>query len=191
MCFEADVDEIYLDELIIYASEFLKEESAEGSDPGLCVAFQEGLLEPELLIEFGKRAKIEVVTKAEAYALAKKLGIHLSEHGGTGQGVIGALAGVGLRLSKNDGRLKGKIILKSKSNTVSVNYIKSETNIEKVKDIAGEYLAENELIIIDGPLKAVSLDGKSTLLVFSRDVEANKGGNLLWEPCKKQQLSAY
>ena len=60
-------------------------------------------------IDFGYRAKQVVLTKSNAYKLAKKLDIHLSEHGGSGQGVIGALAGVALRLTANDGRFWRKI----------------------------------------------------------------------------------
>ena len=46
----------------------------------------------------------------DAYLLAEQFPeLSLSEHGGTGDGVIGALAGVGLRLSGSDGRIKGKI----------------------------------------------------------------------------------
>lgn len=50
------------------------------------------------LVDFGRRAKNEVLTKDLAYDLAVKLGVPLSEHGGTGDGVIGAVAGSGLRL---------------------------------------------------------------------------------------------
>jgi hypothetical protein len=47
-----------------------------------------------MLIEFGKRASEEVVTQADALAAAE--GAHLSGHGGTNDGIIGAAAGVGL-----------------------------------------------------------------------------------------------
>lgn len=189
MCFEADINEVYLKELINFACDFLEKESAEGSDPGLCVAMQDKILEHELLIEFGKRAKKELVYKQEAYDLANKLGIHLSEHGGTGQGIIGALAGVGLRVSKNDGRLKGKIKLKSKNDMETVGYIRSNTVIERVKDIEGNELKDEELVALGEHLKAVYLDGKSTLLVFSKYDETTN--SLVWKTCTKQQLSEY
>ena len=53
------------------------------------------------------KEKHRVLTKQAAYQTAEQAGIHLSEHGGTGDGVIGALAGVGLRLSGCDGRIRG------------------------------------------------------------------------------------
>ena len=73
-------------------------QSAPGSDPGLCVVATTSVSGPKALIGFGQTAKDSVLTKSDAYGLAQRLGIHLSEHGGTGQGVIGALAGAGLRL---------------------------------------------------------------------------------------------
>lgn len=108
MCFITEMPETKLGDLISYASEFVQLASAMGSDPGLCVAVFEKIREPAKLLAFGQKAKYQVVTKQEAYSLARNLRIHLSEHGGTGQGVIGALAGAGLRLIGNDGRFRGK-----------------------------------------------------------------------------------
>jgi hypothetical protein len=81
--------------LLESAVEHLKRHSVEGSDPGLCLAAEsdEGL---GLLTEFGQRCTQYVIEQEEAYDLAERAGIHLSAHGGTGQGVIGAMASVGL-----------------------------------------------------------------------------------------------
>lgn len=189
MCFEADINELCLEKLTEYACDFLEKESAEGSDPGLCVAVQAETLETELLIEFGKKAKKQIILIPEAYDLAKKCGVHLSEHGGTGQGVIGALAGIGLRLTGNDGRFKGKVKLISEKGTESVDYILSHTGFERVKDIDGRDLNGEEIVVLGGDLKSVFLDGKSTLLVFSK-IEESTGG-FLWKVCNKQELRAY
>lgn len=72
-----------------------------GSDPGLCVATAVGAH----VIAFGARAQREVVTKAEAAEIAASTGLHLEELGGTGGGIIGALAAVGLAASGDDGRV--------------------------------------------------------------------------------------
>ena len=74
----------------------------EGSDPGLCVALETADL--TALIEFGNRAAIEVVTQDEAREVAGLAGVHLSGHGGTNDGIIGALAGVGLTAGGWSGR---------------------------------------------------------------------------------------
>ncbi|MGI6033785.1 MAG: hypothetical protein ACOX69_10245, partial [Coriobacteriales bacterium] len=58
---------------------------------------------------YGFRAQREVIEKSEALALAERIPwLSLWDLGGTGAGVIGALAGVGLRLSGGDGRFRGK-----------------------------------------------------------------------------------
>jgi hypothetical protein len=71
-----------------------------GSDPGLCVA---GAV-PAAVIEFGRRVQRQLVTQTEARGLAAAHGITLLGLAGTQDGVIGALAAVGLAASGQDGR---------------------------------------------------------------------------------------
>ena len=73
-----------------------------GSDPGLAVAGHDDV--PLEITAFGLEAKMTVRTQDEARALARKCGIRLAGLGGTNGGVIGALAGIGLAASGNDGR---------------------------------------------------------------------------------------
>ena len=72
-----------------------------GSDPGLCVALQV----PEPLVQFGQRCQREVVGQSEARTLASACGLWLEGLGGTSDGVIGALAAIGLAATGNDGRV--------------------------------------------------------------------------------------
>lgn len=189
MCFTADINESCLASLIDYASDFLARESAPGSDPGLCVVVIDKLNQPELLIDFGRQAKAKVMTKDDAYQLAGQLGIHLSEHGGTGQGVIGALAGAGLRLSGNDGRFKGKLKIKADGNVASVGDILAQTKVDMVKSLDGVVLRDEELVMLGEKVKAVLLDGKSVVLVAPRE-EADTDG-IMWQTCTKQQLRNF
>jgi tRNA(Ile2) C34 agmatinyltransferase TiaS len=71
-----------------------------GSDPGLAVA----AAVPPPISDFGRRAQTDIVTQADARALAAAHGIELAGLGGTEDGVIGALAAVGLAASGDDGR---------------------------------------------------------------------------------------
>lgn len=73
----------------------------QGSDPGLCVA----TAVPNEVVEFGRRCQHEVVTQNDALETAARFGIYLEGLGGTEQGVIGALAAVGLGFSGDDGRV--------------------------------------------------------------------------------------
>jgi tRNA(Ile2) C34 agmatinyltransferase TiaS len=91
-------------ELVVgFAVEFLEANSVKGSNPGLCMIKREDLTDDMVkrLAAYGKCAKTMILRKWEACKLAESMPdqIHLSEHGGTGEGIIGALAGCGLRLS--------------------------------------------------------------------------------------------
>jgi len=71
-----------------------------GSDPGLCVT----AVVPTAITQFGHRAKESLVFQTEARTLAANFGVPLIGLGGTEDGVIGALAAVGLAAGGEDGR---------------------------------------------------------------------------------------
>lgn len=96
-------DASYLALLAELGAAHIAEHFIEGSDPGLCITPENTDL--SAIIAFARRAAIEVVTQDEARAIAKQAGVHLSGHGGTEDGVIGALAGVGLTAWGWSGRL--------------------------------------------------------------------------------------
>lgn len=107
MCFLALLPACAIDALYDIAVQKISEHSASSADPGLCITVVSDLKYVPDLIEFGRAAQKRLCTKDEAYVLAQRTGACLSEHGGTGDGVIGALAGIGLRLSGEDGRFRG------------------------------------------------------------------------------------
>lgn len=189
MCFTADINPEQLAPFTGFAKEFLARESAEGSDPGLCIVNMETLAGQDDLIAFGRKAKKQIVTKDEAYSLARRLDIHLSEHGGTGLGVIGALAGTGLRLTGNDGRLRGKLKVKTDTDIARVDEIKQQTGVAVVKSLDGYVLDDAETVRLGEKIKAVLLEGKTTLLVYA-DAEGGQDQSE-WQTCTRQQLREY
>jgi len=80
---------------------FMRGRWIEGSDPGFCVAVEV----PDAVGGFGRRCQEELVAQHEARRLAATHGVHLEGCGGTEDGVIGALAAVGLMAEGNDGRV--------------------------------------------------------------------------------------
>ncbi|QYZ78502.1 ABC transporter substrate-binding protein [Methanofollis formosanus] len=82
--------------------QMMLDDFVEGSDPGLAVA-SASQVTPALLA-FGKDAKSKVLTQEMARSLAKNLDIRLKGLGGTEDGVIGSMAGIGLARAGNDGR---------------------------------------------------------------------------------------
>lgn len=89
------------EELVPLLGERIREWYVPGSDPGLCVATRV----PAEVADFARRAQREIVRQDEARALARAFGIYLEGFGGTEDGVIGALAGVGLLAAGDDGRV--------------------------------------------------------------------------------------
>lgn len=164
MVFEAET-EVDRDDFASFLSGYLARHSAPGSDPGLCIVQE---LQPdtqELLIRFGLRAKREVLTKDDAYALARNIGAHLSEHGGTGGGVIGALAGIGLRLCGNDGRYRGWLHLGKSGEIMTAAELLRHEEVEDIRTTDGDPLAPEAFIAISDQIKTIRMNGRSTLLV--------------------------
>jgi hypothetical protein len=73
-----------------------------GSDPGLCITAKEV---PQEVVEFGRACQRKLMRQAQARALAETRRILLRGLGGTEDGVIGALAAVGLMSTRDDGRV--------------------------------------------------------------------------------------
>jgi hypothetical protein len=94
-------DKSCMDALESAAVYHIENMSLPGSDPGLCLAF-EG--DPELreLEYFGYMCTSMIVSQSDAIRAAGN--VHLSGHGGTNDGIIGAAAAVGLTASGWSGR---------------------------------------------------------------------------------------
>jgi tRNA(Ile2) C34 agmatinyltransferase TiaS len=90
-----------LDALFDEIAELIVQLAADGSDPGLCL----GTDIPASVTEYGGRCKVELSDRAPAQRVAEQAGLRLAGLGGTHDGIIGALAAVGLAASGNDGRV--------------------------------------------------------------------------------------
>ncbi len=86
-------DSSFIDDLRDKAIKHIERHFIPGSDPGLCLAHEENPL-LDRLISFGRKCTTTIVTQNEAMQSAP--GAHLSGHGGTNDGIIGAAAAVGL-----------------------------------------------------------------------------------------------
>lgn len=144
-----------------------------GSDPGLSVARN---ITPEMMA-FGRRAKKELLNQAEARALADRCACVLRGLGGTQDGVIGALAGVALAATGEDGRF----VLVARSRDLSgiqpVQAILAH-GIAQVRTEKGELLREG-MVETGGKLRP-ALRGNQAVLVV-RPQEDNPS---VWLPLK-------
>lgn len=173
--------------LVSFCQDFLCKHAAPGSDPGLCVAADDGSHD-SCLVMFGRQAKERVLTKGDAYLLAREADIHLSEHGGSGGGVIGALAAVGLRLSGNDGRFRNWLTLGDAGTTLTALQLRRHPAIDAVCDGNGQALADDEEIRLgEDELKIVLRHGRRVLPVKP----CNDLGHPPWNTLSRREMKGY
>jgi hypothetical protein len=156
----------FVDEIFEAVRKEMMNDFIEGSDPGLAVA-HESQITPAL-IAFGQDAQNTILNQGQARSLARNLDIRLEGLGGTEDGVIGAMAGVGLAASKNDGRclLLGNTPIKG-SNTVE-ELIKA--GIDGIYSLEGLKITEGLIQNEEGKLvKPCPVGGKMILFVEEED----------------------
>lgn len=187
-------EEDCLDKITNYARKYLLNNGAEGSDPGLCIVELEKISTDGIVMlkEFGARAKKEVLSKSAAYVLAERIeGVHLSEHGGSGEGIIGAIAGCGLRLSGNDGKIKGKIKVENPGEIMTAKEIKERYGVEALRTVPERMTVEDhQNILIGEELKAVYIDYQKTMPVCLNDYPDTMT-KAKWKTCHKNQLKGF
>jgi hypothetical protein len=153
------------DAIIRYMQTFLERNGAPGSDPGLCMVPESLSGEArERLIRFGNDAKCTVLNKGLAYGLAGELGVHLSEHGGTGDGVVGALAGIGLRMGGDDGRYRGWMHLGPEGTPMPAGEIARLCGADHVQDEADHDLDKDTPVLLQERIKLIRRRGLPVLL---------------------------
>lgn len=154
-----------VDEVIALAGRFLERLCPPQADPGLAVALPDRLDDPADLIEFGRRAKRDVLTQAQARELAARLGVHLSGHGGTEGGVLGALAGIGLHLSGNDGLFITLPGLQALPHEATWAQVRARVPIDDAYDHTGGRPEGGELIELGDWVRPVLVGARVVLLL--------------------------
>ncbi|TKB10013.1 hypothetical protein [Desulforhopalus sp. IMCC35007] len=190
MCFTAFINDSAYNNIIDFTSTYLKQHSAPGSDPGLCVARESEQLNREALIYFGEQAKTTILNKDKAYQLANKTNVHLSEHGGTGDGVVGALAGIGLRLQGSDGRFRGWFNMGEVGQITTPEKLCTHPCVTAVVDELFQPLDANSPIrITDDKIKTI-LHNHMQVVPVCRDLTANNGSPL-WATLGRKQVKIF
>ena len=172
MCFTGNLPDEKYQKFITAAPEHVKLGSVPASDPGLCIykipAYPKDLSLKQI-IAFGLHAKSNYVEKSEALKFASEdPNILLLELGGSGIGVIGALAGVGLRLSQDDGRFRGKRPLSVENGTLNAQEIIDElggSGEAQIMCLDSGLVESHSPITLNGEVKLILKQGKKTLPV--------------------------
>jgi hypothetical protein len=162
-CLDARLTEGSPSEVVDFCRAYLRRESAEGSDAGLCIADFESL--DGAVPDFGRRAKEVVLTLADAVEVGQRAGLHLEGLTGDHGGMIGALAAVGLRHSGTDGRFIWLEGVRELSGELRAGDLLEETGIDAIRDRGGQAVPADATIWIESWPRAVLIDGSAVLLV--------------------------
>ncbi|MUG93497.1 ABC transporter substrate-binding protein [Scytonema sp. UIC 10036] len=171
MMVETDTDKV--DKLTDYCREFLLKNSASGSDAGLCLAEWDKV---NLKVQtFGKLAKEKVLTQKDAVAVAQEAGLFLEGLTGTKGGIIGALAGVGLRKSGNDGRFIWLPGLYELEGIYTAHQLyQNVVGVDRIQDLTGKLVSEDTRIQVNRWPRPVLLNGQIIMLVAKATDEAHE-----------------
>jgi tRNA(Ile2) C34 agmatinyltransferase TiaS len=155
-------DSITVEDLIPLAIGHVEGHFIPGSDPGLCVVREDHPGLPRL-ISFGRTCTKRIVTQEEALQAAS--GVHLSGHGGTNDGIIGAVAAVGLTAYGWGGRFIEFGRLRDFGKEVYVSDIE-RTGIRVVSiDRDAQILAPEDVVMTGGWLRPRLWGGRPILPV--------------------------
>jgi hypothetical protein len=168
-----------------FCRSYIVDNRAAGASPGLCIIDLGRLTHRKRLIRFGYAAKKLVLTKRDAVDVAQLHGraVRLSEHGGNGAGVIGALAGCGLRLSGNDGKVKGILHPTAKDQILTVGELCQAFSLSCAMDADHNTVDSSDTVIFDCPTKAVLWNHKPALYLAK-----NEEGRADWSVYSLQEL---
>jgi hypothetical protein len=174
------------EELRDLCEDYLIEVAEIGSDAGLCIATEDQI--NDKILDWGNRAKKEILFKEDAYKIAQEAGIFLRGYTGEKIGVIGSLAAIGLRKGGNDGRniwLKGHE-LRDLKGVYQIKELKRIINIQAVVTKDGIHVNENEHVEVGEWLRPAIKNNLNTVIV-----EQNKNGeDYEWKCVSKDYIKS-
>jgi len=157
------------DEVWEAAREFLLRESAIGSDAGLCIA-EWNSISTEIL-DFGRRAKLEVLTMLAAEQTAARSKIKIEGLTGTHGGIIGALSAVGLHRAGNDGRFLWLPGLRDLKDKYQVREICVKGHVDRICTVEHVDLTDETIVDVGEWIRPILHGGKATLYVEEKNNE--------------------
>ncbi len=142
-----------------FVRDIVLERHQSGSDPGLAISSRV----PEAVQEFGRNAQRMVLTKQNAARVALDAGIYLEEIGGNGEGIIGALAGLGLCSTGEDGRYVMLPRMRELRGIVTTNELEG-IGIRVVVLDSGVRITDGEVMMAD-KIRPSRISGRAVLFV--------------------------
>lgn len=181
-CLVVDADPRQQNPLETACRSFLLHHSASGSDAGLALCPLENV--PAEIIAWGNRAKKEVLEKSAALEMAKRLKIPAACLTGTGGGVIGALAAVGLYAGGNDGRYLWLPGLRDLAGVYTLTELLEKVPFGRVESLRGRVPGFDERIDVGEWVRPVLRGGHAVLLIE----EAKEHDHCDWRILEKSRI---
>lgn len=201
MCFDVVVPRGKAEEVADLAWECIEARRAATSNPGLCIwvapsnSADVRSADGRRLVEFGMEAKRRYVSVDEAKALADSVsGLILRGGGETAQGMVGALAGVGLRFGGEDGRFRGKWDLADIAEGAQSEGDRWATVAQCIEGFAGRGIDARFVDASGAPLASddevvLIPDAKPVLRGGDFTVVSEPGADGAWLPCTKKSFA--
>ncbi len=183
-CLVLETTEGHIPSLIDLARSELVAHCAPGSKVGICLAEPSAV--DNAIREFGRAAKDKVLFADAARSLGKKREIHIESIKGSGEGVIGALAAVGLHASGNDGRFVWLPKLRDLDGRYSVADLTELLDVH-VEMISGVVLPPSAEIEAVEWMRPILREGRAILLAEKENID----GEIGWRFADKSTVKAF
>ena len=169
MCIDVEGD-MEMDQIISESMQMVYDNMASTACPGICVCCTDHLDSPDELIHFGINTQQELMFKEQAHDMIDKYDcLFGKELGGNGQGIIGAVAGIGLRLSGNDGTFRGKIKFEDGCDHMLAGELKKQQKIDEIREMnTQENISDTAVIYINEFSKTFLRDKKRIAYVTEK-----------------------
>jgi hypothetical protein len=180
-CLEVETNKIK--EVKDFCADYLITESAEGSDAGLCISETDKV--SNRIMNWGLRAKKEIITQQEAREIAVEENIFLEGYTGTKGGIIGSMAAIGLRKGGNDGRFLWIRGMREMAGVYKVSEIIENTGVNQIMSINNEPLPANTEVFLGDWWRPVMKNNK--IIIFVGQInEINYG----WQVVSREYIKS-
>lgn len=162
-CLTLEGDAPQLREIDMESRVYLMHSSAAGANPGFALTPREKA--NEHIINWGKASQMMTLDRREALDLARSQGITAAGFTGSGIGVIGALAAVGLRSSGSDGWITWLPGLPDLKGVMTFSEILRISTFDYVKSLQGHTPDFRDRILLGEQVMPLLYNDRSLLLL--------------------------
>lgn len=162
-CLLIDADRDTQRDIELICRTFLMHESAAASNAGFALAAWNSVT--PAITAWGRQAKSVYLDRQEAMNLARDYKISIAGFTGSGQGVVGALAAVGLYYDGNDGKFTWLEGLRSLKGIFTLTKLIETCAIDRVENLRGRKPMPDDHINVSEEAYPILRDGQSLLLV--------------------------